>query len=109
MDKLIEISTNCKQAINNGTQVKLSNGSSKQFSYTLEDQANISEMFTAVLVGATEYPYHANEEDCIIYNATDIITIYSTLTMLKTSHITYHNQLKAYVKSLDNAQDVLTV
>ena len=107
--KLEEISIACRQAINNGTQVQLSDGTSKQFSYTLEDQSNISEMFTAVMVGATEYPYHADGEDCVVYSAKDIIAIYSTLTGLKTAQTTYHNQLKAYVQSLDNAQDVMAV
>lgn len=107
--KLEEISTSCREAINNGTQVQLLGGTSKQFSYTLEDQSNISEMFTAVMVGATEYPYHADGEDCVVYSAQDIIAIYSTLTGLKTAQTTYHNQLKAYVQSLDNAQDVMAV
>jgi len=107
--KLDEISTSCREAINNGTQVQLSDGSFKQFSYTLEDQSNISEMFTAIMIGATEYPYHADGEDCVVYSAQDIIAIYSTLTSLKTAQTTYHNQLKAYVQSLDNAQDVMAV
>lgn len=108
-EKLTEISTACNTTINNGTQVQLSDGSSKQFTYTLEDQSNISEMFTAVMVGATSYPYHANGEDCIVYSTQDIIAIYSTLTGFKTAQTTYHNQLKAYVQSLDNAQDVMAV
>lgn len=109
LTKLTEISTTCSATINNGTQVQLSGGSSKQFSHTLEDQSNISEMFTAVMVGATEYPYHADGEDCVVYSAQDIIAIYSTLTGFKTAQTTYHNQLKAYVQSLDNAQDVMAV
>lgn len=107
--KLDEISTSCREAINNGTQVQLSDGSFKQFSYTLEDQSNISEMFTVIMIGATEYPYHADGEDCVVYSAQDIVAIYSTLTDLKTAQTTYHNQLKAYVQSLDNAQDVMAV
>lgn len=107
--KLNEISTACNTAINNGTQVQLSDGTTKQFSYALEDQSNISEMFTAVMVGATSYPYHADGENCVVYSAQDIIAIYSTLTGFKTAQTTYHNQLKAYVQSLDNAQDVMAV
>lgn len=107
--KLEEISVSCSATINNGTQVQLSDGTTKQFSYTIEDQSNISEMFVAVMVGATEYPYHADGEDCVIYSAQDIIAIYSTLTGFKTAQTTYHNQLKAYIQSLDNAQDVMAV
>lgn len=107
--KLEEISRSCRETINNGAQVQLSDGTSKQFSYALEDQSNISEMFTAIMVGATSYPYHADGEDCVIYSAQDIITIYSTLTALKTVQTTYHNQLKKYVESLGDAQEIASV
>ena len=66
-------------------------------------------MFTALAAGATEYPYHADEEACEIYNAQDIITIYSTLSMLKTSQITYQNQLKQYVKNLKSIEEVRVI
>ena len=35
-----------------------------------------------------------------MYSATDIVAIYSTLSSMKTAQITYHNQLKRYLKSL---------
>ena len=60
-------------------------------------------------IGITEYPYHADDEACEIYNAQDIITIYSTLSMLKTSQITYQNQLKQYVKNLKSIEEVQAI
>lgn len=106
--KLAEISEVCQTKINEGADVELTTGT-KHFTYTLVDQANASEMFTALAGGATEFPYHADGESCEIYNSQDIITIYSTLSMLKTSQITYQNQLKQYVKSLDTVEDVQAV
>lgn len=106
--KLNEISEICQTKINEGTDVELTTGT-KHFTYTLADQANVSEMFTALAAGATEYPYHADGEACEIYNAQDIITIYSTLSMLKTGQITYQNQLKQYVKSLESIEEVQAV
>lgn len=106
--KLAEISEICQAKINEGADVELTTGT-KHFTYTLADQANVSEMFTALAGGATEFPYHADGESCEIYNAQDIITIYSTLSMLKTSQITYQNQLKQYVKSLESIEEVRAI
>ena len=106
--KLPEISAACEQAILSGAQITLSTGE-KQFSYTEKDQLNISEMFSAVLMGATSYPYHEDGGQCEMYSAADIVAIYTTLSMLKTSQLTYHNQLKHYVESLDTPEAVLSV
>lgn len=103
--KIEEISEICQAKINEGMGIELTTGT-KHFTYTLADQANVSEMFTALAAGATEYPYHADGEACEIYNAQDIITIYSTLSMLKTGQITYQNQLKQYVKNLETIEEV---
>lgn len=108
-DKLIELSAACNAAITAGAPVKLSDGSERKFSYSIEDQANVSEMFNAVLMGATAYPYHANGEGCRMYSAADITAIYATLSGLKTAQTTYYNQLRAYVQTLKTVPAVNSV
>ena len=66
-------------------------------------------MFNAVLLGATEYPYHANDDNCRMYSAQDIMTIYATLSTYKTGQTTYHNQLKQYVKTLTTQEEIEAV
>lgn len=107
--KLAELSEVCGAAINAGATVTLPDGTEEQFTYSTADQANISEMFTACLMGAESYPYHANDEACKTYTAAQIMAIYGTLSMYKTGQLTYHNQLKQYVKTLDDMEDVLAV
>ena len=107
--KLAELSEVCGAAINAGAAVTLPDGTEEQFTYSTADQANISEMFTACLMGAQSYPYHANDEACKTYTAAQIVAIYGTLSMYKTGQLTYHNQLKQYVKTLDDMEDVLAV
>ena len=107
--KLAELSEVCGAAINAGATVTLPDGTEEQFTYSTADQANISEMFTACLMGAQSYPYHANDESCKTYTAAQIMAIYGTLSMYKTGQLTYHNQLKQYVKTLDDMEDVLAV
>ena len=99
----------CEKAINEGTTVKYDDGSEEHFSYTLADQSNISEMFTAVLSGATEFPYHADGDTCKIYTKEQIVKIYGTLSMHKTEATTYHNSLKAQVKAMTKLEEINSV
>lgn len=108
-DKLSSLSNSCNEQITNGAEITLSDESKKTFSYSIEDQANVSEMFNAIVMGATSYPYHANGEGCKMYSAEDIVKIYSTLTALKTSQVTYYNQLREYVKTLEFVPDIQSV
>lgn len=107
--KLAELSAACNTAINAGAKVTLSADTAEHFSYTIDDQANISEMFLACMMGAQSYPYHANDESCKSYTAEEVMAIYSTLAMHKTGQLTYHNQLKQYVNTLETVEDILAV
>lgn len=108
-DKLSELSSACNAAITAGADVQLADGSTARFSYSLEDQSNVSEMFNAVLMGATSYPYHANGENCRMYSAADIISIYLALSSLKTGQTTYYNQLRQYVQTLETVPKINAV
>lgn len=108
-DKLSELSSACNAAITAGADVQLSDGSTARFSYSLEDQSNVSEMFNAVLMGATSYPYHANGENCRMYSAADITAIYLALSSLKTGQTTYFNQLRQYVQTLETVPKIKAV
>ena len=107
--KLEELSVACNNTINAGTQVQLTDGSTESFTYGLADQSNVNEMFNAVLLGATEYPYHANDDDCRMYSAQDIVAIYAALSAFKTGQTTYHNQLKRYTKTLTVQEEIQAV
>ena len=107
--KIPELSNACNEAINAGTTIQFSNGPSEMFTYNIDDQSNISEMTNAMIMGATSYPYHASGSDCRMYSKDEIVQIYSTLSALKTHHLTYYNQLRAYVNSLTSAEEVYNV
>ena len=107
--KLAEISKSCEDYIYAGTDVTLPDNTTKHFTYTLADQSNISEMFTAIMAGATEYPYHADGEICKIYTKEQIIAIYGTLSLFKTEMTTYHNSLKAQINAMTDADAILAI
>ena len=107
--KLAEISKSCEDYIYAGTNVTFPDNTTEHFSYTLADQSNISEMFTAIMAGATEYPYHADGEICKIYSKEQIVTIYGTLSLFKTEATTYHNSLKAQVNAMTDADAISAI
>ena len=106
-EKIAEIKKDCEEYIYAGTDVTYADGVKEHFTYSLVDQSNISEMFTAIMAGANEYPYHADGEICKIYSKEQIMTIYGTLSLFKTEATTYHNSLKAQVNAMTDA-DVIT-
>ena len=99
-EKIAEIKKDCEDYIYAGTDVTYSDGNTEHFTYNLADQSNISEMFTAVMAGGTEYPYHADGEICKIYTKEQIVAIYGTLSLFKTEATTYHNSLKAQINAM---------
>lgn len=108
-NKISDCSSYCQQHIYGGEDVTLLDGTVQHFSYDLADQANVSEMFYAVLSGATEYPYHADDEICRVYGKEDIVRIYSTLSMYKTELVTYFNNLKAQIMQMDDVDEINNV
>ena len=108
-EKIAEIKKDCEDYIYAGTDVTYADGTVEHFTYSLVDQSNISEMFTAIMAGATEYPYHADGEICKIYSKEQIVTIYGTLSLFKTEATTYHNSLKAQVNAMTDADAINAV
>lgn len=91
------ISTACENTITAGIDVELSTGT-EHFSLTGNDQTNIDGIFNAVVMGATEYPYHADGKACCMYSAADIIALYVAAKSFVTYQTTYHNMLKQWLK-----------
>ena len=108
-EKIAEIKKDCEDYIYAGTDVTYSDGATEHFTYSLADQSNISEMFTAVMAGATEYPYHADGEICKIYTKEQIVAIYGTLSLFKTEATTYHNSLKAQINAMTDADAISAI
>ena len=107
--KIVELSAACEAAINAGTTVPMPDQTQEVFTYSTADQANVSEMFMACLMGADGYLYHENGGECRLYSKAEIVAIYGTLSMYKTGQLTYHNQIKQYVNTLSTASEIASV
>ena len=109
VDKEAELSAACNEAIVAGLDIQLPGGTPEHFDYSERDQINIKEMFDAVLMGATMYPYQSEDGGCRTYTAAEIVTIYPALAGNKTAQLTYYHQLKDYMATLDTAEEIRAV
>lgn len=100
--KTAEMSKACENTIKEGIDVTFENEITKHFSLDTADQLNLNSMFTAITLGASEYPYHADNEPCMSYTAEQIIRIYAVYKTFVTYHTTYFNCLKTWINRVDN-------
>ena len=106
--KIQSLSSTCKQMIINGVDVEI-DGTVEHFSYDEEDQVNIKELFDLAMQTKVPLYYHADGESCKLYTVEQIVNIYATNATNKMHHITYFNQLKLYVNTLETNEDVESV
>lgn len=106
--KLSEISNACNAVIVNGVDIKFGE-ETVHFNLSIEDQSNINNLFRVVELGGTEFPYQADGGVCRIYTAAEIAAIYIAAQTLITTQTTYHNELKQYVQTLTDVEELSAV
>lgn len=72
------IKNKCGEFITNGSFIELSDGTTKEFSFKIEDQINLKELVDNNTEDSLIF-YHANGEYDTEYSYQDIVTIYKTL------------------------------
>lgn len=82
----------------------------EHYALTLDDQTNISNLTMLAAQGST-VPYHADGDgaNCKIFTAEEFTQFSSYCQQFKIYHLTYFNQLKGYINSLTNVEDVLSI
>lgn len=108
VSKIQSLSSICKQSIIDGVDVDI-NGVTEHFAYGDEDQVNIKELFDLATQTKVPLYYHADGESCKLYTVEQIVSIYATSATNKIHHITYFNQLKLYVNTLETKEEVESV
>ena len=98
-----EIGVVCTATISTGIDVELSTGT-EHFSLQTHDQTNIDSMFTAVTLGAKQYPYHSDGNQCVMYSAADIVALYVAYKSFVTQQTTYCNFLNIWLKRETDAE-----
>lgn len=102
--KIQLMSEECRQTIEKGFDIELSDGI-KHFSLTTQDQININ---TLVLLSSQLelIPYHADDESCVFFTKSVFNEIAQKATQYITYHVTYFNSLKKYIESLTTESEI---
>lgn len=104
---LKDVSKATGEAINKGIDVAFDDGGElDHFSLSIEDQTNINDMFNAVILGATSYPYHVDGEDCKVYTAEQITQIYIAKQTAITRIVTYGNMLRKWIRRTESMEEL---
>ena len=104
-----QLSAICESTIESGKDIQLSETVTEHFNYDEKDQINIKEMFDAVMLGVTSYPYQSDDGGCRIYTAQEITTIYTELTSKKTATLTYYHSLCDMIDDAETEEAVEAV
>lgn len=104
-EKITELSATCQNLIYDGVTIEI-DGNKEHFSYKSEDQVNIKDAFESAKATGMSVPYHANNSSCKLYSPEQITELYIAAKTNLTHHETYFNQLKMYILTLDNIEDV---
>lgn len=93
--KLQELSEICNQLIEQGVEID-----GKTYSYTIEDQVNIKNLFDISTTTQQNVPWHSNGNLCKMYTPVEIATLYIAEQKNLIYHTTYFNFMKNYIDSI---------
>lgn len=98
-NKISELSSACQYTIESGMTID-----DLHYSYTKEDQINLSDIADKVRLTKLPLGYHANSKSCNEYSAEELLNIYIQLGKNKYCQQTYFNQSREYLQSLDESE-----
>lgn len=101
ISKINELSIACAKIIEEGIEYNC-----KKYSYTVQDQSNMLNAMNLAKKTGMEIPYHADGESCSLYNYDTLASIYMMEQMNITTNQTYFNQMKLYVLSITDTNDI---
>ena len=106
--KVTEMNTAQQTLIAQGVDVTLTDGNTEHFTLTEHDQTSLVGLQTQVASGEENIPWHTSDEDehCKFYSNADMTKITETAMSYVTWHITYFRDLRIYIRSLENKEDV---
>lgn len=113
--KIKQIGAICRAEIYAGEEIPLSNGVTKHFSYTADDQNNIINSLLIAFASKTlgfplEYiPYHPDETECQLMPVADLVAIYMTLQLKLTRLTTKCNMLNCMIRECEDKDSVLDI
>lgn len=98
----------CTATIYAGVDVETEYGV-EHFSATEADQRNIKDLCDIAIMAKQGFTYHADDTQCKVYSAKDIIKIYIAIKSLVLYQTTYCNALNTYARSLSTKNEIAAI
>ena len=91
-----------------GVDVVLTNGTTEHFTLEDHDQTSLVGLQSQVAAGEENIPWHTSDErqHCKFYSNADMRKITTTAMNYVTWHVTYFRDLRIYIRSLTEKEDV---
>ena len=109
--KIIEMHAMQQSIIQAGVHVPLTDGTEEQFTLSDQDQTSLMALQSQVAAGADNIPWHTSDqaEHCKYYSNADMALIVTAAMQYVTYHVTYFRDLRIYIRSLEEKEDVNAV
>lgn len=104
--KIKEFNTLCNQTIEAGQDITLSDGTVMHFDYTQYNQMNMSDGANMALSTKESVPYYDSNNNCYLFKAIDMVTIYATCKGYVTYMLTLDHHLEAMIRRMENKEDI---
>lgn len=110
-NKVREMNAAQQQVIQNGITVTLADGTNEHFNLGIYDQISLMGLQKKVDVGIDQIEWHTSDqaEHCKFYSDKDMEIIASTAIEYVSYHVTYFRDLRIYIRSLSEKEDVQNV
>lgn len=109
--KVAEMNVAQQAAISAGVNVTLTDGTVEHFTLTDHDQTSLMGLQSQVMTGEQMIPWHTSDEaeHCKFYSNADMALITTAALAYVTWHVTYFRDLRIYIRSLTDKEDVAAV
>lgn len=109
--KIVEMNMMQQGIIQAGVHVTLTDGTEEQFTLSDQDQTSLMALQSQVAAGADNIPWHCADqaEHCKYYSNADMELIVTAAMQYVTYHVTYYRDLRIYIRSLQEKEDVNAV
>lgn len=104
--KIKEFNTTCNHIIETGQDITLSDGSVMHFDYTQYNQMNMTDGANLALSTKESVPYYDSNNNCYLFSAIDMVTIYATCKGYVTYMLTLDHHLEAMIKRMDDKEAI---
>lgn len=109
--KVAEMNMMQQSIIHAGVHVTLTDGTEEQFTLSDQDQTSLMALQSQVASGAENIPWHTSDQSqhCKYYSNADMGLIVAAAMQYITYHVTYFHDLRIFIRSLEEKENVLAV